>query len=174
LRREMQLRALRPDLVIQSIRGNLDTRLRKLDEGQFDAIVLAYAGLKRLQLEERVREVFGAEAMLPAAAQGVLGIEIATRHPQAAAIRECLECLRDEAALKAISAERAVLRALGGSCTMPIAAHCSRTADGWQLEARLGANGSTASFTTARGTAPAEARLSDLKALGVQIAEQLT
>src|SRR5437868_615051 len=76
LRRVVQLRALRPDLRIEPLRGNLDTRLRKLDEGQHDAIVLAAAGLKRLGLESRIRECFEPDTMLPAAGQGALGIEV--------------------------------------------------------------------------------------------------
>src|SRR4249919_3095561 len=76
LRRSAQLRRLRPDLVIESVRGNLDTRLRKLDEGQYDAIVLAAAGMKRLGLESRIRQAFEPDTMLPAAGQGALGIEV--------------------------------------------------------------------------------------------------
>src|SRR5205814_7817303 len=76
LRRVVLLRSLRPDLKIEPLRGNLDTRLRKLDEGQFDAIVLAAAGLKRLGLEHRIRVAFDPDTMLPAAGQGALGIEV--------------------------------------------------------------------------------------------------
>src|SRR5205085_11332292 len=76
LRRMVLLRSLRPDLTIEPLRGNLDTRLRKLDEGQYDAIVLAAAGLKRLGLAQRIRQVFEPEEMLPAAGQGALGIEV--------------------------------------------------------------------------------------------------
>ncbi|HSV69856.1 MAG TPA: hydroxymethylbilane synthase [Methylibium sp.] len=133
LRRLSQLRAQRPDLRIDPLRGNLDTRLRKLDEGQYDAIVLAAAGLKRLGLAERIRAVFEPEAMLPAAGQGALGIEVradcAERHP---ALWAVLQDLTDRSAWLAVHAERAVSRALGGSCSMPLAAHAR-----WQADGRL-------------------------------------
>lgn len=122
LRRVMQLRALRPDVRIEPLRGNLDTRLRKLDEGQFDGIVLAAAGLKRLGLAERIRAVFDAEVMIPAAGQGALGIEI---QANAEALQDALDTLTDTATWLAVHAERAVSRALGGSCSMPLAAHAT-------------------------------------------------
>lgn len=119
LRRVVQLKALRPDLRIEPLRGNLDTRLRKLDEGQYDAIVLAAAGLKRLGLGARIRSVFAEEEMLPAACQGALGIE--TRE-DASALRAQLAHLTHRPTWLAAQAERAVSRALGGSCSMPLAA----------------------------------------------------
>ena len=85
LRRMVLLRAMRPDLRIEPLRGNLDTRLRKLDEGQYDAIVLAAAGLKRLGLEDRIRTTFEVDDMLPAAGQGALGIEVRTAAPKTGA-----------------------------------------------------------------------------------------
>ncbi|MBE7939791.1 MULTISPECIES: hydroxymethylbilane synthase [Ramlibacter] len=120
LRRVVQLRALRPDLVIEPLRGNLDTRLRKLDEGQYDAIVLAAAGLKRLGLAERIRAVFEPESMLPSAGQGALGIEIRAGRADVAA---ALAPLAHQATWLAVAAEREVSRAMGGSCSMPLAAH---------------------------------------------------
>lgn len=124
LRRLSQLRALRPDLRIEPLRGNLDTRLRKLDEGRYDAIVLAAAGLKRLGLAERIRGVFEVDAMIPAAGQGALGIELRAdaerRHP---VLWAAVRALLDPRAWLAVHAERAVSRALGGSCSMPLAAH---------------------------------------------------
>jgi len=120
LRRVVQLRAMRPDLVIEPVRGNLDTRLRKLDEGQFDAIVLAAAGLKRLGLGERIRATFAVDEMIPCAGQGALGIEV---RADAAALRAQLGQLTHRATWLAVAAERAVSRALGGSCSMPLAAH---------------------------------------------------
>jgi hydroxymethylbilane synthase len=120
LRREVQLRALRPDLVIEPLRGNLDTRLRKLDEGAYDAIVLAAAGLKRLGLEGRIRALFEPQAMLPAAGQGALGIEV---RDDATALRGRLALLVDTPTWLAVHAERAVSRALGGSCSVPLGAH---------------------------------------------------
>ena len=133
LRRLSQLRAQRPDLRIEPLRGNLDTRLRKLDEGQYDAIVLAAAGLKRLGLAERIRSVFEPDVMIPAAGQGALGIELRAdapeRHP---ALWSVLRALTHEPSWLAVHAERAVSRALGGSCSMPLAAHAQ-----WQADGRL-------------------------------------
>ena len=119
LRRLVLLKALRPDLKIQPLRGNLDTRLRKLDEGQYDAIVLAAAGLKRLGLACRIRSSFASTDMLPAAGQGALGIEVCTDR------RDLLEALATLAHMPtwlAVTAERTVSRAMGGSCSMPLAA----------------------------------------------------
>jgi hydroxymethylbilane synthase len=120
LRRIVLLRALRPDLRIEPLRGNLDTRLRKLDEGQYDAIVLAAAGLKRLGLESRIRMAFEPDFMLPAAGQGALGIEV---RAERADLIELLAPLSNRGDWLATAAERAVSRAMGGSCSMPLAAH---------------------------------------------------
>ena len=108
LRRTALLQALRPDLQIAPLRGNLDTRLRKLDAGHYDGLVLAAAGLKRLGLQERVRQVFDSELMLPAAGQGALGIEIsASRHD----LLPVLQALAHQPTWLCVSAERAVSRA---------------------------------------------------------------
>lgn len=120
LRRMVQLRALRPDLQIEPLRGNLDTRLRKLDEGHYDAIVLAAAGLKRLGLGERIRREFATEQMLPCAGQGALGLEVRS---SAVVLRAQLALMAHTPTALAVCAERAVSRALGGSCSMPLAAH---------------------------------------------------
>jgi len=132
LRRLTQLRALRPDLRIEPLRGNLDTRLRKLDEGLYDAIVLAAAGLKRLDLGERIREFIDTDTMLPAAGQGALGLEIrqSPPHAQPSELHQTLMGLAHEPTWLATAAERAVSRALGGSCSMPLAAFGD-----WQTEA---------------------------------------
>lgn len=122
LRRQVLLHALRPDLRIEPLRGNLDTRLRKLDEGQYDAIVLAAAGLKRLGLSERIRCVLPATTMLPAAGQGALGIEISSHR---ADLRAVLAPLAHRPTQLAVWAERAVSRAMGGSCSVPLAAHAT-------------------------------------------------
>jgi hydroxymethylbilane synthase len=135
LRRVVQLRALRPDLLIEPLRGNLDTRLRKLDEGQFDAIVLAAAGLKRLGLEGRIRRAFGEAEMIPCAGQGALGIEVRTESVE---LRAQLATLSHRPTWLAVHAERAVSRALGGSCSMPLAAHAVWTGDRLGLVAALG------------------------------------
>ncbi len=120
LRRVAQLLARRPDLRIEPLRGNLDTRLRKLDEGGFDAIVLAAAGLKRLGLGSRVRACFEIDQMIPAAGQGALGIEV---REDAQALRATLALTSHAPTLLATAAERAVSRGLGGSCSVPLAAH---------------------------------------------------
>lgn len=122
LRRQALLLALRPDLRILPLRGNLDTRLRKLDAGEFDAIVLAAAGLRRLGLAERIRYAFAPDVMLPAAGQGALGIEICSARTDVAA---AVAALADRATWLRVAAERAVSRALGGSCSVPLAAHAT-------------------------------------------------
>jgi hydroxymethylbilane synthase len=127
LRRVVLLRALRPDLRIEPLRGNLDTRLRKLDEGQYDAIVLAAAGLKRLGLESRIRVAFDPDTMLPAAGQGALGVEVRADRADLIALLASLSCRSD---WLATAAERAVSRSMGGSCSMPLAAHARWQADG--------------------------------------------
>jgi hydroxymethylbilane synthase len=135
LRRVVQLMAMRPDLRIEPLRGNLDTRLRKLDEGGFDAIVLAAAGLKRLGLGARIRSVFEPGQMIPAAGQGALGIEV---REDDRALRELLGGLIHRPTWLAAHAERAVSRALGGSCSMPLAAHAVWQGDELVLDAALG------------------------------------
>jgi hydroxymethylbilane synthase len=136
LRRVAQLLALRPDLRLAPLRGNLDTRLRKLDEGAYDAIVLAAAGLVRLGLADRIRARFPVAEMIPAAGQGALGLEIRAGD---AALRGHLAPLRDTPTWLAVHAERAVARALGGSCSMPLAAFAQREDDGsFTLHAALG------------------------------------
>jgi hydroxymethylbilane synthase len=119
LRRRAQLLHLRPDLEMRDIRGNVDTRLRKLDEGQYDAIVLAVAGLKRLGLSGRTTEVLGPPRMLPAPGQGALAIECRDDDEVA---RQAVAALDDHATRAAVVAERAVLAALHGGCSAPIAA----------------------------------------------------
>ncbi len=136
LRRVAQLLALRPDLRVAPLRGNLDTRLRKLDEGGYDAIVLAAAGLMRLGLGERIRARFAVDEMIPAAGQGALGLEIRSGDP---ALHDRLSSLTDAPTWLAVHAERAVARALGGSCSMPLAAFAACGADGrFTLQAALG------------------------------------
>jgi hydroxymethylbilane synthase len=118
LRRAAQLRRLRPDLKIESIRGNVDTRLRKLDEGQYDAIVLAAAGLKRMGWGGRIAEILRAETMCPAVGQGALAVETRASGAERDACAK-LDHLETHAA---VAAERAFLRALGGGCQVPIGA----------------------------------------------------
>jgi hydroxymethylbilane synthase len=118
LRRAAQLRQLRPDLLVESVRGNLDTRLRKLDEGQYDAILLAAAGLKRLGWGDRIAEILAPEQMCPAVGQGALAIE-------ARAGFEKVALLDHADTHTAVVAERAVLAALGGGCQVPIGAYAT-------------------------------------------------
>ena len=135
LRRMALLRALRPDLKIEALRGNLDTRLKKLDDGQYDGIVLAAAGLKRLGLEARIRTVFEPEQMLPAAGQGALGIEIRANR---ADVDQILSRLLHLPSWLAVSAERAVSRVMGGSCSMPLAAYATFAGDVLTIRATWG------------------------------------
>jgi hydroxymethylbilane synthase len=132
LRRAAQLRAKRPDLEIENIRGNLDTRLRKLDEGQYDAIVLASAGLRRLGWENRITELLDPDVMCPAVGQGALAVE--TRSDGGAA-EEIAKRLEHRESRIAVTAERAVLRALGGGCQVPIGAYATVDADVVRLRA---------------------------------------
>ena len=119
LRRAAQLRRLRPDLVVEPVRGNLDTRLRKLEEGRYDAILLAAAGLKRLGWGGRISEILEPETMCPAVGQGALAVETRTSGEGMDACR----ALDHPATHAAVAAERSVLRALGGGCQTPIGAH---------------------------------------------------
>jgi len=119
LRREAQLREQHPGLAFGALRGNLDTRLSKLDRGEYDAIVLAAAGLKRLGLESRVRALIEPEVSLPAAGQGALAIECRAHRT---ALVDMLAALNDPETQACVRAERAVSRALGGSCQLPLGA----------------------------------------------------
>ena len=119
LRRAAQLRAVRPDLTIESVRGNLDTRLRKLDEGQYQAIVLAAAGLTRLGWADRIAEILQPDVMCPAVGQGTLAIETRTE----GVASEVCAALDHGATRAAVTAERAVLASLGGGCQVPIGAY---------------------------------------------------
>ena len=159
----------RADVRIEPLRGNLDTRLRKLDEGQYHAIVLAAAGLKRLGLGARIRHVFGTDEMLPAAGQGALGIEIRVSRPEVAG---ALAPLAHQPTWLAVAAERAVSRAMGGSCSVPLAAHATFSGDVLFLQAAWGdVDGQLPPVRAA-----AEARVADLdqaEALGARVAADL-
>ncbi len=119
LRRQAQLRHIRPDLTVAGIRGNVDTRLRKLDAGEVEAVVLAAAGLRRLGLAGRVSEFLPAERFLPAPGQGALGIEIRQDDDRVARVARCLH---DRSTHSAVRAERAMLDELAGGCQMPVGA----------------------------------------------------
>lgn len=120
LRRKAQLLAMRPDLKIVDLRGNVDTRLRKLDEGQMDAIILAAAGLERLGYKDRIKEVIPVSTCIPAVGQGALAIECRTDNTE---VREMLAFLNDTAAKQATDAERAFLGLIEGGCQVPIGVH---------------------------------------------------
>lgn len=132
-RRAAQLKVLRPDLVIEPVRGNVDTRLRKLKEGRYDAILLAVAGLRRLGLENEIAEILTPEQLCPAAGQGALAIET-REHGEARRI--CAE-LDDEASRQSVVCERAALAALGGGCQLPIGAFAQVTDSGLHLIATV-------------------------------------
>ncbi len=168
LRRAVLLRELRPDVRIEPLRGNLDTRLGKLDAGHYAAIVLAAAGLKRLGLAQRIRTVFETEQMLPAAAQGALGLEIRAGRADLAAL---LTELTHAPTLLAALAERAVSRAMGGSCSMPLAAHATLVGDHMHLRAAFGDEGS-GKVKRAEGRAVVTTT-AGAEALGQQVAAQL-
>jgi hydroxymethylbilane synthase len=169
LRRVVLLRALRPDLRIEPLRGNLDTRLRKLDEGQYDAIVLAAAGLKRLGLQERIRQVFEPAEMLPAAGQGALGIEV---RAERADVIAALAPLVHQTTWVTVAAERAVSRAMGGSCSMPLAAHARVDGDYLQLQAAWGDPDQPGLLVRARGAATVGG-VDEAAALGEAVAAKL-
>jgi len=132
LRRQAQLKAIRPDLDIHPLRGNVDTRLRKLEQGEYDAIILAASGLKRLGKTELIKQIIPAEIMCPAAGQGALGIEIREGD---AATRQHLEFLNDPVACAATTCERALLNRLGGGCQVPIGAFADMQNGKLHLEA---------------------------------------
>lgn len=119
LRRQAQLKMLRPDLCVKPLRGNVDTRLEKLENGDYDAIILAAAGLERLQLENHISHQFSPTEMLPAAAQGVLGIECLEDNIE---LRRILKSLNNPTTLQTTNAERAIARVLKASCQSPVAA----------------------------------------------------
>ena len=169
LRRTVLLRALRPDLKIEPLRGNLDTRLRKLDEGQYAGIILAAAGLKRLKLSDRIRHIFDTDQMLPAAGQGALGIEICEGRSD---LVDALQPLVHNTSWLAVASERAVSRAMGGSCSMPLAAHATLAGDVLSLRAAWGdPEGSTQLVNAALSGAVSS--LQDAEALGLQVAHDL-
>ncbi|MBL8486729.1 MAG: hydroxymethylbilane synthase [Rhodocyclaceae bacterium] len=165
LRRESQLHARHPYLAVTSLRGNLDTRLRKLDAGDYDAIILAAAGLTRLGLGERIRALLPPEESLPAAGQGALGIEALAARPEVAA---WMAPLNDPATAACVRAERAVSRALAGSCEVPLGAYAQLRGD------RLWLRGFVARPDGGRvARAELEGEAADPEALGLALAEAL-
>ena len=163
-RRAAQLRHLRSDIVPSEIRGNVDTRIRKLKEGDYDAIVLAAAGLQRLGLLAEVVEHFDARKMVPAIGQGALGIEIRAVDEAA---RAALAPLHDVRAATEVEAERSLLRALGGGCDIPLGAHAT-SRDG-RLRLLATAADTSGAMVRAEGTASA----GDAPELGAKVAAEL-
>lgn len=152
LRREAQLRARFPHLQIKPLRGNVQTRLAKLDNGDYDAIILAAAGLERLELHERIRGVLSPLDSLPAAGQGALGIEIAVHR---ADLVDVLLPLNHAKTAACVTAERALARALGGSCQVPLAAYCTADEHGILTLNGLVAHPDGSVMLTANAQAPA-------------------
>ena len=169
LRRQVLLHALRPDLKIEPLRGNVNTRLRKLDEGQYAAIVLAAAGLKRLGLADRIRTTFEPSQMLPAAGQGALAIEVRSDRQD---LLDALAPLADHSTWLTVTAERAVSRAMGGSCSMPLAAHGQWQGSSLQLAAAWGDLEGSTPLVRAQGEA-AISTLEQADALGLRVAAAL-
>lgn len=163
IRREYQLKRLRPDIRIAGIRGNIDTRLRKMEEQKLDGIVLAAAGLKRLKLEHVITEYLEPEQMVPACAQGALALEIREDNR---ALQKMLDSLSDEESQSCVEAERTFLKAIGGGCHVPAGANCRRCDNGLELTAVFGTeDGSRLEQVTLKGT--------EAKRLGEQAAEIL-
>lgn len=165
LRRQAQLLALRPDLLIKPLRGNINTRLARLQRGEYDAIVLASAGLTRLGMAAQIAEEFNPGQMLPAAAQGVLGIECLQQRDD---LRELLSHLEDAATKTTTLAERAVARALQASCQSPVASYATIAGEKLTLQAMVAAADGQIILreTATAGTSEAES-------LGFQIARRL-
>jgi hydroxymethylbilane synthase len=154
LRREAQLKAIRPDLIVHPLRGNVDTRLRKLESGEYDAIILASAGLQRLGRTELVRQIIPVEVMCPAAGQGALAIEIRAGDD---AVCDSLSFLDDKGSRAETDCERALLKKLGGGCQVPIGAS-ARLQDGILHLQAIVANpdGSLLLRESAAGTSPSK------------------
>jgi len=166
LRRQCHIRALRPDIKIDFLRGNVNTRLAKLDEGQFDAIILATAGLKRLGMAERITEQLSIEQSLPAAGQGAVGVEcrIDDQHTRA-----LLQVLHDEDTSVCVTAERAMNRHLNGGCQVPIAGFAVLEAHGQLYLRGLVANPDGDQVLRAELRGP----IAEAENIGIKVAEDL-
>ena len=165
LRRKAQLLAARPDLTIRDLRGNVDTRLRKLDEGLYDAVILAAAGLERLGHGDRIKDVIPSGVCLPAVGQGALAIECRTDDAE---VRQMLDFLNDMPTVHATNAERAFLGLLVGGCQVPIGVHADVEGDKIKIEAIIAAlDGSTVLRDTIEGTA------NDAVALGQELGKKM-
>lgn len=168
LRRQCQIKALRPDLVIKDLRGNVNTRLRKLDEGQYDAIILAAAGLIRLEMPERIKQYLPTEVLLPANGQGAVGIECRTDDKQ---VQTYLSVLEHAETRARVLAERAMNRKLEGGCQVPIGAFAEVSGDNIELRGLVGAlDGSTIIRSDIQGTVDNAEQLGE--ALGQQLLDK--
>jgi hydroxymethylbilane synthase len=167
MRRQCQLLAHRPDLKIEMLRGNVPTRIQRLDVGRFDAIVLAAAGLQRLGLGDRITQLLPIEISIPAVAQGVLAIE--TRDGDAITTKLVIDAIHDAHVAAAVTAERAFLARMGGSCTTPLAAHAlDRDDGGMRLVGMVGLPDGTRVLHAEIGGARDQAQL-----MGTKLAEDL-
>lgn len=165
LRRQAQLKALRPDLIIKSLRGNLGTRLAKLDHGEYDAIILAASGLIRLGLNKRIKSILSSEQLLPAVGQGALGIEIRQDDHELHAL---LQPLLHPVSAACVTAERAMNQRLQGGCQVPIAGFAEIENNLITMRALVGSvNGDRILY--AQGNAP----FADAEQLGISLAEKL-
>lgn len=165
LRRQCQVQQQRPDLVINSLRGNVQTRLGKMDAGEFDAIILASAGLLRMEMDDRIAAFMPAEESLPAGGQGALGIEWRTGDTD---IQNLLQPLHDEVTASCVLAERALNRRLQGGCQVPIACYAERVGDALWLRGLVGSvDGKQILCTETSGLAV------DGEAMGIKAAEDL-
>lgn len=170
LRRQCQLRRLRPDLDIRDLRGNVGTRLSKLDAGEYDAIVLAAAGLKRLGLAERIRESLSAELCLPAGGQGAVGIECRSHDAATAGLIAPLSCATTT---RRVTAERALNRKLQGGCQVPIACFAIEENGSLFLRGLVGSIDGRETLTAEARAPLANMDPEDAEALGITVAEQL-
>lgn len=165
LRRKAQLLAARPDLTIRDLRGNVDTRLRKLDEGLYDAVILAAAGLERLGHGDRIKAIIPSDVCLPAVGQGALAIECRTDDAE---VRQMLDFLNDQPTVYATAAERAFLGLLEGGCQVPIGVHADVNGEQIKIEAIIAAlDGSTVLRDTIEGAAV------DAVALGQKLGKKM-
>ena len=165
LRREAQIAALNPGLQVRLLRGNVETRLAKLDRGEYAAIILAVAGLTRLGLERRIAARLEVDEILPAPGQGALGIECLAARADVAGM---LECLAEAATAACVRAERAVSRALGGNCTIPLAAYARVQGDRLVLRALVAApDGKRIARSDCEGS------VGEPEALGARAADEL-
>jgi len=165
LRRQCQIQQQRPDIVIKSLRGNVQTRLGKLDAGEFDAIILAAAGLLRMEMDERIASFIPAEQSLPAGGQGALGIEWRAND---SAVHDLIKPLHDDITASCVLAERALNRRLQGGCQVPIACYAERTGEKIHLRGLVGSvDGLQVLRTECEGVA------GDAEAMGIKAAEDL-